>query len=94
MKPRDSISKLRHPVSLHIETLVLDGFAPGDRHRIREAVQREIERLVSTQRLPPLLSREGAIARLDGGVFKVAPSAKADVIGSQIAQAVYGGLSR
>lgn len=94
MKPRDSIPKLRHTVSLHIETLVLDGFAPGDRYRIGEAVQRELERLVSTQGLAPLLAREGAIARLDGGEFKVAPSAKAVAIGSHIARAVFGGLSR
>ena len=95
MKHRGSIPNLHdHPVSLHVETLVLDGFMPGDRHRIGEAVQRELERLVSTQGLAPLLARENSIARLDGGAFQVAPSAKADAIGSQIAQALYGGLIR
>jgi hypothetical protein len=94
MKARRSIPNLHLPVSLHIETLVLDGFAPGDRYRIGAVVQQELERLVSTQGLPPLLAREGEIARLDGGEFQVAPSAKADAIGAQIARAVYGGLVR
>jgi len=94
MKARRSSPNLHHPVLLHIETLVLDGFAPGDRHRIGEAVQRELQRLLSTQGLAPWLARQGAIARLDGGAFQVAPSAKADAIGSQVAQAVYGGLIR
>jgi hypothetical protein len=95
VKHRDSIPNLHHhPVSLHIETLVLDGFMPGDRHRIGEAVQRELERLVSTLGLTPVVARQADIPRLDGGAFQVAPSAKADAIGSQIAQAVYGGLIR
>jgi hypothetical protein len=81
-------------VSLRIETLVLDGFAPGDRYRIGAAMQRELERLVSMHGLAPWLGRKGEIARLDGGEFQVASSARADAIGSQIAQAVYGGLIR
>jgi hypothetical protein len=39
MKPRPSIN-------LHIEELVLHGFAPGDRHRISEAVEQELTRLI------------------------------------------------
>ena len=44
-------------VSLHIETLVLDGFAPGDRYRIGAAMQRELERLVSMHGLAPFTAR-------------------------------------
>ena len=87
MKARASIPR----VSLHIETLLLDGFAPGERYRIGAAMQRELERLFSTQ-VPPL--RQGEIARLDGGEFQVGPSANADAVGSKIAQAVYGGLKQ
>jgi len=94
VRARRSIPSSHRTVSLHIETLMLGGFPPGDRYRIGEAVQRELERLVSTQGLAPLLAREGEIARLDGGAFQVAPSIKADAIGSQIAQAVYGALIR
>lgn len=90
MKARGSIPS----VSLHIETLVLDGFAPGDRYRISAAVQRELERLVSAQRLATLATAEGEIARMDGGEFRIAPKANANAIGSKIAQAVYGGLIR
>ena len=94
MRARRSIPSSHRTVSLHIETLALDGFPPGDRYRIGEAVQRELERLVSTQGLPPVPARQADIPRLDGGAFQVAPGAKADAIGSQIAQAVYGGLIR
>ena len=92
MKAQHSNPNFHPPVSLHIEKLVLDGFALGDRDRIGEAMQRELERLISMQGLAPLLERGGDIARLDGGTFQLSPSAKADAIGSQIAQSVYKSL--
>ena len=36
-------------LNLHIEELVLHGFAPGDRYRIGEAVQQELTRLFAEQ---------------------------------------------
>jgi hypothetical protein len=77
---------------VHIEELVLHGFAPGDRYRIGEAVQRELVRLIALQGVSPPRGSGVEITRLNGGAFKVAAAAKAEVIGSQIAQAVYGGL--
>ena len=50
-------------VELHIEELVLRGFAPGDRYRIGEAVERELAHLFSEQGTPPSLAQE---ARLHG----------------------------
>jgi hypothetical protein len=80
-------------VELHIEELVLRGFAPGERHRIGEAVERELARLFDEQGVPPSLARASGIERLDGGAFEVAHGSKAEVVGVQVAQAVYGGLS-
>ena len=81
-------------VELHIEELVLHGFAPGDRYRIGDAVERELSRLFAEQGTPPALARGGDIGRLDGGSFEAKPGSRAETIGIQAAQAVYGGLRR
>jgi len=81
-------------VELHIEELVLRGFEPGDRYRIGEVVERELARLFDEQGVPPLLARGSGIERLDGGAFKVASGSKPEAIGAQVAQAIFGGLSR
>ena len=81
-------------IELRIEELVLRGFAPGDRYRIGEAVERELTSLFTEQGTPPLLVQGSEIKRLDGGTFEVKPGSGAEAIGVQVAQAVYGGLSR
>jgi hypothetical protein len=80
-------------VELHIEELLLRGFAPGDRYRIGEAVERELTRLIDEQGVPPSLARGSEIERLNGGAFKVASGSKPEAIGAQVARAVFGGLS-
>ena len=80
-------------VRLHIEELVLDGFPPGDRYRIAAAVEAELTRLFADRGVPPGLSSGGAVPAVDGGSFDVAPGARSDRIGAQVAQAVYGGLA-
>ncbi len=81
-------------VELHIEDLVLRGFASGDRYRIGDAMERELAQLFDEQGVPPSLAQGGEFAHLDGGVFKVASGSKPEAIGAQVAQAVFGGLSR
>jgi hypothetical protein len=81
-------------VRLHIDELVLDGFPPGDRYRIAAAVEVELTRLFADQGVPPDLASGRAIPALDGGSFDVAPDARPDRIGGQVAQAVYRGLAR
>jgi hypothetical protein len=81
-------------IELNIEELALDGFAPGDRYRIAEAVERELARLFAERGAPPSLMRGGEVARLDGGTFEAARDSSATAIGSQVAHAVYRGLSR
>ncbi len=88
-------------IELHIEELVLHGFAPGDRYRIGDAMERELARLFVERGTPPSLAqgREvarldgGTVARLDGGTFEVKPGSGAEAIGVRVARAVYGGLS-
>jgi hypothetical protein len=71
---------------------VLDGFAPVDRYRIADAVQAELARLLVEQGVPASLEMGGNIALLDGRAFYLAPDARPDRIGVQVAQAIYGGL--
>lgn len=80
-------------VELEIEELALDGFAPGDRHRIASAVERELARLFVERGVPPALGRAGSIDRIDGGAFEAEPDARPEATGARIAQAIYGGLT-
>ena len=81
-------------VELHIEELVLRGFAPADRYHIGEAVERELGRMFFEQGVPSPLTQGGEMARLDGGAFEVKPGSGAEAVGVQVARAVFGGLSR
>ena len=83
----------RPAIELRIEELVLHGFAPGDRHRVGAAVERELARLLAERGLPPGLVRGADLSRLDGGSFAVAPGAGAEAIGARVARAVYGRLA-
>ena len=81
-------------VTVHIEELVLHGFAPGDRYRIAEAVQAEVTRLVADGGLPTMSSAGGRVAvdSLDVGSFAIAAGARPERIGAQIGATLYGGL--
>jgi len=89
-------SAIRSPqtVELHIEELVLRGFAPGDRHRIGEAVERELARLLAQGELPPLLARAGRRERLDAAPIGVRSGASAEAIGAEIARSVFRGFGQ
>ncbi len=80
-------------VELHIDELVLTGFAPGDRFHIRDAVERELTRLLSADRTRSFGSESIAVERVDGGRFQVAPGAKAQTVGGQIAETLYRQIS-
>jgi hypothetical protein len=84
----------RANVELHIEELVLHGFAPADRYTIGESVERELARLFSEQDPPSQLSLSAEIPQLEDGAFEVAYGSKLEVIGSQIAQALYERLGQ
>ena len=81
-------------IHLHIEELVLHGFAPGDRHRIGAAVEAELARRLSQEPLPSTLKQNHVVDRVEGGAFSVARGAKPAAVGVQIAGAIHGGLNR
>jgi len=79
-------------IEIHIDELVLYGFAPADRWRIGQAIEHALTRLFAEQGLPPALAMGGELARIDGGAFHVTTGTAAEGLGAQVAQAVYGGL--
>ena len=82
-------------IELHIEELVLDGFAAADRYRIGDMIERELSRLLSAQEgVPSALVANDGRAHLDAGATNVAAGSTPEQIGAQVAQAVYGGLQR
>lgn len=80
-------------IKIHIEELVLHGFAPNDRYRIGDAVDRELARLLAEGGIQGLPIDSAAIERLDGGAFTVAPGSVGQSMGLQIAQTLYHGLA-
>ena len=78
---------------LHIDELVLHGFAPGDRARIADALQVELAQLFTHGGVPPALASGGAVERINAGTFHTAGTARAETTGAQIAHAVYGTLA-
>jgi hypothetical protein len=89
-----SSNNLQHSVELHIEELVLDGFASGDRYLIGEAVERELIRLFTEQGAPSAKIGGGEITHLNGGAFEISAGSNAATIGMQLAKAIYGGLDK
>lgn len=81
-------------VELHIAELVLHGFAPADRHRIGAAFERELHRLLAERGVPPMSGADVNVDMLDGGAFELAPHARAETIGAQIAHVVYARLEQ
>ena len=77
---------------LHIDELALNGFAPGDRARIADALQSELTRLITENGVPQALANGGAFDRMNAGAFHMATSARPEATGARIAQAVYGRL--
>jgi hypothetical protein len=79
-------------IEVHIEELVLHGFAPSDRNGIGGGLERKLSRLFVEEGLPPSLDRTQAILSLDSGAFEVAPELGVEVVGVEVAKAVYKGL--
>jgi hypothetical protein len=81
-------------IELHIDELVLHGFAPRDRHRIAAAVRTELARLMAADAQANLLNSPLSLERINAGAFKVQPNAKPQAAGTQIARAVYRTMHR
>jgi hypothetical protein len=79
-------------IHLHIDELVLHGFAPGDRYHIAEAVQAELSCMLVERGVPAALAQGGSAERVATDDFNMGAAPRPAIVGRQIAQAVYGGL--
>ncbi len=81
-------------IELHIEELVLHGFAPGDRYATSDVVESELARLFSERGIPMSLRSESATDEIRDKTFNTAHNTRPRTIGRQIAQAVYQGFGK
>lgn len=81
-------------VEVHVEELVLHGFAPGDRAGIAAAVERELARLLARDGVPEAWRRPGERERLDGGAFRHTPDAPRRRTGAAVAREVWKAVRR
>jgi hypothetical protein len=81
-------------VELHIEELVLHGFAPAQRYVIGDAVERELARLLYEQGVPSSLQLDNTTDEIKGASFNAAQNAHSYAMGRQIGKAVYQGFSQ
>jgi len=79
-------------IELHIEELVLHGFAPGDRYGIAAALEQELHRLLADNLTSPQFMSAREVAHQDAGEFAVQRGARAETMGAQIAQTMYRGF--
>ena len=85
---------MRPDVELHVEELVLHGFARRDRQAIGEALRGELARLIAERGLPAGLSAADGAASLDGGAFRASPGQRPAEVGAAVANAIYGSTRR
>jgi hypothetical protein len=78
-------------IELHIEELVLHGFARRDRLAIADALQEELSRVIAEDGLAEIRG-PASIERVKAGSFHVAAEAGGKAIGTQAANAVYQGV--
>lgn len=78
-------------IHLHIDELVLEGVAAGERQAVAAVVQSELARLLGAG---PVANITAGRARVDGGVINVRPGAPPHQMGAAVAQAIYRGISQ
>lgn len=83
-------------ISVHIERLILDGLpvAPDQRPLLQAAVEAELARLFAVGGLTGGMATGGAVPYVPAGAIPIAGGADPAALGTQIAQAVYGGINR
>ena len=81
-------------IEVHIERLVLEGLpvTPGERPRVRAAVEAELARLLSTGGLNREIATGGAVPRIDAPQINLAARAQPDAIGRAVARSVHSGI--
>jgi hypothetical protein len=79
-------------VKLNIRELVVHGIAPGSRELMGQSIRDELTRLLAERGVPATLTRPHVIDCLRCGPIDGALGASPELLGEQIAKAVYGEL--
>jgi len=81
-------------IQLHIERLVLDGvpLEPGGQRGLQMAVEAELTKLLADGGLNPAFLSGGAVPHMPAPAIHLGRGNNPSQVGTQIAQAVYGGL--
>lgn len=79
---------------LDIGELVLEGFPPGDRPRLVEALRRELARLLGEPGAADALARLPSRDRVSAVRFAASPGDRPELIGVRVARAIVEGLQR
>ncbi len=84
---------MKQLIEIHIDELVLHGFPPHQRHYISEAVQMELQHLLSLHGIPDGLQNGGVNYSINAGSFNMQQNSKPAAIGQSIAGSVYNSFS-
>ena len=81
-------------VNLHIERLILDGLPVSSLQgaAVRNALERELARVLAQGGLPGQWDGGGAVPRLPVQQFNLAPGERPDAIGRHIARSLHRGI--
>ena len=80
-------------IELHIDEMILRGVPYVQRRRVVAAIEVELMRLLGEQDLPETLAQDGALPQIKLDELPEFNGMKAQAIGTQIAQQVYGKLA-
>ena len=81
-------------VRLDIGELLLEGFPPGDRPRLVEALRHELARLLGEPRAADALAQLRSRDRLPAVRILASPGDRPETIGVRVARALVEGLQR
>lgn len=79
-------------IEVHIEELVLHGFAAGTRWNVADALENELRDLLVTRGIPP--AWQPSPERIDAGAMHADLAARPATLGAEIARAVHQGGAR
>src|SRR6266487_2046782 len=94
-RPEASAPDLRNDnrprsIELHINELVLHGFAPADRRPLAESIERELRTLLTNEDFANATSL--TVERTAGDSFQLEINRRHESAGTNIARAIYRGL--
>lgn len=81
-------------VVLHIDQLVLNGFAQADRHAVATGLQRELARLLAEPEAMAAWSAQTGVPRLRAAPAPVAAGAAPLHVGTRAAQAIHRAMKK